>query len=242
MKSRKNLEVVIAGVGIAFLFAAGAAPYAIFHSLQYTGVVIKQTQIDQSIVPVPISFYLQSGATYYIYMVRQAQIGETFPVISQQRNVPTGSLVYINSTVKQFFVDPNSKPPIPVDPPQPYDHIVLGSLEQVSASLVSYDTYFTQDPLGGLLLGLSTGALALPLAFAAVVWIITKRIALWSFVIVAWFYAGLFFATDFLGSAYGLPPSILLGGAVVGLPVAAFVTSKVERLLRERLFVKSSQP
>jgi hypothetical protein len=234
-----TMPLVLVGLGFAVIFAGCAAPYVIHTALEYTAQVTSQTSINGSQAAKPVSFYLDAGSHYNFYILQQPQTGETFAVVTTL-SVPVGSLVFVNSTEAQWFVTSTSPPISGVNVPQNYDRLILAtSIRVVPQPLSGYESYLAQDPTGRLLTELSSASLVLPLAFVLIARVMTKRWSLWSFVIAAWFLAMLFFATDTVGSGYGQAASVTLEAALAGLPVIAYITSRIETRVRARLAAQS---
>jgi len=224
--------LVVAGFGV--FYSACAAPYVVHSSLAYSGYVTKSFFINASDVPSPANLYVTPGATYHAYLVQHSAPAESYLVLSTQ-SVPTGSLVYVNSTIQEWIIDP-SFPPIKVDPSQGYDRLTLASsLAVVGPPLSDYENYLTQTPGGKAVSGLMDLALVIPLVFILLARWLTGRFQVWSLVITIWLYACLVFASDEVGSAYGGYPSTLLEAVVVGLPVMAYVVARAETYVRVRL-------
>jgi hypothetical protein len=234
-----NRPLLLAGLGLAVIFAGCAVPYVIHNALQYTGSVESQTTISGSQAASPVSFYLDSGSHYNFYIVRQPGSGEIFAVVSTV-SVPVGSMVFVNSTEAEWFVTSASPPIGGLNVPQNYDRLILAtSIRVVPQPLSGYESYLVQDPTGQLLTQISSVSLVLPLLFVLIARRITTRWTLWSFVIAAWFYPMLFFATDVVGSGYGQAASVTLEAALAGLPVIAYITSRIEAQVRARLAAQS---
>lgn len=231
-KQQRDLSLLLVGLGCAVLMAGLATPYVIHNALAYAGTVTSQTTIKGSQAAPPVSFYLDPNQTYNLYLV--AGTGETDAVVTTT-SVPVGSLVFVNSSVAEWYVTSLSQP-LNAGAGQSYDRlIVAGSVDLVSGPLASSYSYFTGTVLGKVILAVSEAALAVPILFLIAVRMVTRKWALWPFVIAAWFFAMIPFATDVVGGGYGQAVSATLGLALVGLPVLAYVTNRLETQVRARL-------
>jgi len=234
--SSPAIPIALVGLGFVLLFVGLSVPYVLHNALQYTGNVTAATTIKGSQVSSPVSFYVNPGTQYNLYLVKQHD--ETYAVVSTV-SVPIGSQIFVNSSSAQWYVTAIS-PPINVSLGESYDRLILAnSISVVSPSLASDESYYANSSTGNLLSELSSAAPVVPFLFVLIARQFTKRWTLWSFVVVAWLYLGLVFAADELGASYGQAASITLEAALVGLPVVAYMVSRLEVSIRGRLAAKS---
>ncbi len=226
--------LIVALIAFVILYSLAAWPFILNNSMQDTSYVLSSQSATYGQFPSPMNLFLSSNESYTLYLLKQTSTAEVYAVISSQPAQVSG-LVYISSQTEEWYVQPNAAP-IPVSG-QLYDRIVIGTLASVSQSTYSNGEYWiTHTSLGSLLLQFSTIVVyAGPVILLAVIGISLRRFALWSFFVALWVYDLVFLIPGILGSKYGLQMSYTFAAFAIGLPVIAFVVSRLETSVRHRL-------